>query len=423
MNTVLERKERNSGIELLRIVATFAIMALHVLGQGGVLGAAEYMSKSYEIAWLLETLCFFGVTAYGLISGYVGVDGNYKITNIIYTWLQVFLFNAIGTIMLCAYLGSWPLGIVIKAILFPVLTESYWYFTAYFGLFFLIPVLNLAFKNLKKQYLKAMVIISILLFSVGPIFIDTDAFGLREGLSVVWLITVYIIGAYVKKYNILDKFSVSKSFVIFLVAVVLSWGAKFLLEKYVISSGTLYNDGGNILISYTSPTILIASLALISLFSKLNIGKKGSKWINRVAALTFGVYLVNCSPYVWNVYMPKRFADYAGYPVWKMLLCVLVTALYLLLVGIAIDGIRFLIFELFKLRERLAVLNEKIMLDKCPVCGKRRLEKFEICDNCGWENDPVQRNNPDFEGGANKQSLNEYKEAYENNGASGCSKE
>lgn len=50
---------------------------------------------------------------------------------------------------------------------------------------------------------------------------------------------------------------------------------------------------------------------------------------------------------------------------------------------------------------------------KCPVCGKYKFEEnYDICPNCGWENDPVQRKDPDFAGGANKMSLKEAKAAY-----------
>jgi methionyl-tRNA synthetase len=46
----------------------------------------------------------------------------------------------------------------------------------------------------------------------------------------------------------------------------------------------------------------------------------------------------------------------------------------------------------------------------CPCCGyKTFLHKpngsFEICEVCFWEDDPVQLENPDYEGGANKISL------------------
>ncbi len=46
----------------------------------------------------------------------------------------------------------------------------------------------------------------------------------------------------------------------------------------------------------------------------------------------------------------------------------------------------------------------------CPVCGQFKLNEigqYEICPICGWEDDPVQRKDPDFRGGANKMSLNE----------------
>ena len=48
----------------------------------------------------------------------------------------------------------------------------------------------------------------------------------------------------------------------------------------------------------------------------------------------------------------------------------------------------------------------------CPVCGQMMLAEFDICENCGWENDFVQLDNPDFSGGANQMSLKEAREAW-----------
>ena len=51
-------------------------------------------------------------------------------------------------------------------------------------------------------------------------------------------------------------------------------------------------------------------------------------------------------------------------------------------------------------------------INKCPCCGKQYLDEYSICAVCGWEHDPIQRDHPDLEGGANKMSLNEAREAY-----------
>ena len=40
----------------------------------------------------------------------------------------------------------------------------------------------------------------------------------------------------------------------------------------------------------------------------------------------------------------------------------------------------------------------------CPVCGKHIFPgtgTFDICPECGWENDGMQGNDPDYQGGAN----------------------
>jgi hypothetical protein len=52
---------------------------------------------------------------------------------------------------------------------------------------------------------------------------------------------------------------------------------------------------------------------------------------------------------------------------------------------------------------------------KCPVCGKYEFEDdscYDICPFCGWEDDGVQLSDPNFDGGANELSLNQYKFHY-----------
>jgi hypothetical protein len=53
-------------------------------------------------------------------------------------------------------------------------------------------------------------------------------------------------------------------------------------------------------------------------------------------------------------------------------------------------------------------------LNKCPCCGEKTLTElgnFEICEVCGWEDDDIQSDDPDYAAGANHISLNEAKKA------------
>jgi hypothetical protein len=48
----------------------------------------------------------------------------------------------------------------------------------------------------------------------------------------------------------------------------------------------------------------------------------------------------------------------------------------------------------------------------CACCGFATLPPgsvFEICALCGWQDDGVQNDDPDYAGGANELSLNEYR--------------
>ncbi|MGA2120247.1 MAG: CPCC family cysteine-rich protein [Bryobacteraceae bacterium] len=59
----------------------------------------------------------------------------------------------------------------------------------------------------------------------------------------------------------------------------------------------------------------------------------------------------------------------------------------------------------------------------CPCCGRDTLDEeppgtFLICEVCRWEDDPVQFDDCDFEGGANRPSLNQAREFFRSLGVS-----
>ncbi len=59
----------------------------------------------------------------------------------------------------------------------------------------------------------------------------------------------------------------------------------------------------------------------------------------------------------------------------------------------------------------------------CPCCGYRTLPEpplgtYSICDVCFWEDDRVQFDDPDYEGGANRVSLRQARDNYREFGVS-----
>ena len=52
----------------------------------------------------------------------------------------------------------------------------------------------------------------------------------------------------------------------------------------------------------------------------------------------------------------------------------------------------------------------------CPVCGMYEFpewDSFGVCQICGWEDDMLQEDDPDYDGGANPLSLNQFRKEWE----------
>lgn len=63
-------------------------------------------------------------------------------------------------------------------------------------------------------------------------------------------------------------------------------------------------------------------------------------------------------------------------------------------------------------KEMREALFKKEQAHECPVCEQSLFPckgSFLICKICGWEDDNIQYDDHDYEGGANELSVNQYK--------------
>ena len=192
--SVKEKKfidKRNYGIDALRLISMLGVVALHVLGRGGVLANAA--GKKYTVCWFLECLAFCAVNCYGIISGYVCYSEEKKkfhYRKYIMMWLQVWFYCVTITGITYIVKPEYIENISLIRVFFPVASNFYWYFTAYTGVFFVMPWLNMFIKERSSKEMNCFIAIIFLVFScyASVSALLGDPFKLSEGYSFIWLV-------------------------------------------------------------------------------------------------------------------------------------------------------------------------------------------------------------------------------------------
>lgn len=345
------------------MVAMLFIVVAHILGQGGILDAAEKTSSQFWGAWMLEICAVCSVNCYALISGYVGIKSKYKYSNLATLWFRVIFYTVLITGIFKLYMPE-EIGVLtcLKAIC-PVMTNQYWYFTSYVCLFLFIPILNKAIETLSRKQLAAVVMGMFLIFSCLQTLLG-DHMGTRGGYSGLWLIILYIIGAYINKYDVF-KTPPLRALQGYIIAILISWGSKFFIVNIAARLGT-DNFWGmqigcrqDILISFISPTILAASVFLLIIFKQLRLGLVLKKIISFFSPFAFSVYLIHAHPLFWEYILKDRFVSYASLDTPFLIIVVIITAIIIYLICTCIDMIREIIFKKLNLQKKFYKIENK----------------------------------------------------------------
>lgn len=364
METQIQKNERNFGIDLLRILAMYMVVVLHVLGCGGILETCERFSVNYYVAWFLETSAYCAVDVFAMISGYVMVNTKFNGFKMIPLWLTVFFYSSILTILFkfvpsLSLLHEVTKIELIKGIVFPVVSNQYWYFTAYFGMYFFIPFINKMIRNLEKKEYTALCITIIVVYSLLPVFglKRIDSFNMGWGYTTAWLICMYIIGGYFNKFPV--KISKIKCLLLYSISIFCAWFSK-LMSHVLIKLIFKMDKELDLFIDYTSIFIISSGVALLLLFSNLEIKNRISKKIiNLVSSLAFSVYIIHVQPFVFNYIFRKKFEHLAFETPILLVLKVLVFAFLIFVLCWSIDLIRYFIFKVSRINKIPKILYNK----------------------------------------------------------------
>lgn len=306
-------------------------------------------------------MVFCAVDIYALISGYVWVNAKYRFRNIIELCLQVFCYSVLITFVFSILAPSSVSLLDWLKSIFPVMFNQYWYFSSYVGLFLFIPLLNLILNKMDKRQLQLCIGMLLLFFSCLQSLFFSDVFGTNDGYSTIWLMILYLVGGYIRKYQSFLNIKSIKLIIGYFMMVGITW-----LSKLFIEMTTLHFLGevraGNYFISYKSPFILLSAVFLLLFFEKMNISLFCKKIIKVLSPMSFGVYLIHTHPLIYNFLMKERFCGYVMYSWIIEVILVLISALCINFICYAINFIRLELFKILHIRKRLDFVEERVKI-------------------------------------------------------------
>lgn len=294
------KRNRDSNLEILRILCILAIIGDHFTGQASI---SEWGGLWQDLFYCAVTsLSRVACSVFIIISAWFSIDRGVKIKKILHIWLMVITYSVALTLFMYVRGKAGKENLYIS--FFPVLgsSSSLWFAGYYILLMLLSPMLNLTLEKMNRS------ISEFVLFFLSIFVVLYPTISARLGVfssDLFVLIFLYLLTGYIKKYrNDLPK---SKRFVLAGISI---WGGVTLLRalSFLNSGSRLYI--WSLIQEYcefyrarmqTIPNLIIAYSLF---FGFKNLKVRNSKIINLLASATLGVYCFHQVPlwydYLWS---------------------------------------------------------------------------------------------------------------------------
>ncbi len=366
-----EKRERNYGIDILRILSMFMVTVLHFCGYSGI-GETTDTGIPFYVGSAFLVVCYGAVNIFALISGYVMYGSKIKYNRIVSLWFQVVFYSAVLSVA-----EKWIYDIPINLSIFmPVTFSTFWYFQAYFLMFFFIPLYNEIINRFSDKTLFKFLCIGILIFCLFSNFAKMsgkDILGLKSGYGFLWLSFCYIVGAFIKKNkDRLSKISNRTCWLIICISELINYLSYVLLFN-VSGPESLYIVPKYIFVNYTSVTVFIPAICILIIFSRIKVNR-GKTVIKFFSSTAFGVYIIQTHTLIWNHYIVQYHTFLKNPNQWTSIPLLIVGVVALYLSATFMDYFRILIFRLLHI-DTLGKLFCRL-LKKVINAAKRPFRKY-----------------------------------------------
>lgn len=293
-------KERESGIELLRIILMLQVIYLHI-SNFGEFGSINHAWGGWHelIYWINQTFCRCPVYVFMIISGYFSVTSQSTMTNVWKkagkVYFPMIFYSIVLTLVLCISGVADFSGYNIIKSFFPVTSRTWYFMTVYLLVLVLSPAVNAALNRLSKRDFQILLCVLFFLFSIWQVLAYFEPFSkiisidsvmeTKKGRGLYGFLFMYIIGAYIRLHTKREEKTAWKYLAFFAGFAVFD-----IILVYVLRDVPVLGNYVKIVNYNNAPVAILQGVMLFMFFRTLRFK---SKVINRISNHNLGVYMVH----------------------------------------------------------------------------------------------------------------------------------
>lgn len=279
----MNRVQRQSNIEVLRIMAMFMILLGHAwYHYEKELGDYPLKYFTYHV---INPLLYMHVDIFVMITGYFGLK--FKIGKLLglYTTCMFYTLLALIVTLIIPNCGNFRW----RALVFPVSQGDWWFIRIYISLMLISPMLNLVVEKCKESHnWRGVLLVIVLLDFYASWFHKID--GLYSmGFDLVNFASIYLLGRYIKICGL--PLSLNKMIIALFSLCLIKIGLSEICFTFPKIDNFLRIN------TYCNPINVCSAMLMVAIFCKWKINWS-NKWINYVSSSTLAVYLMTDNRYI-----------------------------------------------------------------------------------------------------------------------------
>lgn len=272
--------ERNSNIELLRIVLMLIIIFWHCV--------VHYCDNIYfeNVSKPVSTLLFMSFSAMAVnsflaISGLFGIK--FKIERLVSFIVQALFYSvSIFVFFKLTFHGRYAISETFPNVIFPITFGKWWFLSTYVTLFLISPFLNKGVEYLSKKQFLALIIILLVFEFLASIFKSPNWISGTSD-TLYHFIVVYLTIRFFILHNVSIKYP-SISYLFFSLAL-------FCISIILFFLG--YKNAAWRCFNINSLIVIAQATSFLYIFKNIKIRKM--PFLNKIGSATLGIYLIHDS--------------------------------------------------------------------------------------------------------------------------------